>query len=105
MYNRSYRLEFYDTASPEHYTLLKPDFIVLCYDVHDRRSLVNVQHVWFKQMVQSYKQDREDIPVMLLGLKRDLRKDGPGVIHPQEVSDRRFASKREFEADVSIAGA
>ena len=92
MYNRSYRLEFYDTASPEHYTLLKPDFIVLSYDVNDRRSLMNVQHVWFKQMVQSYKQDREDIPVMLLGLKRDLRKDGPGVLHPQEVSDRRFVS-------------
>lgn len=28
--------------------------------------------------------DRDDIPVMLLGLKRDLRKEGEGVIYPQE---------------------
>ena len=30
--------------------------------------------------------DRDDIPVMLLGLKRDLREEKPGVIYPQEVS-------------------
>lgn len=30
--------------------------------------------------------EREDVPVMLLGLKRDLRVEGPGVIYPQEVS-------------------
>lgn len=27
----------------------------------------------------------EDIPLMVLGLKRDLRVEGEGVIHPQEV--------------------
>lgn len=86
MYNRYYHFEFHDTASPEHYTLLKPDFIVLCYDINDRRSLVNVQHVWFKRMVESYMKDRDDIPIMLLGMKRDLREEKPGVIYPQEVS-------------------
>ena len=30
--------------------------------------------------------DRDDIPVMLLGLKRDLRQEKDGVIYPQEVS-------------------
>ena len=30
--------------------------------------------------------EREDVPVMLLGLKRDLRVEGAGVIYPQEVS-------------------
>lgn len=29
---------------------------------------------------------RDDIPVMLLGLKRDLRVEEDGVIYPQEVS-------------------
>lgn len=86
MYNRHYRFEFHDTAFPEHYTLLRPDFVVLCYDVSDRRSLVNVQHVWFRRMVESYMKERDDIPVMLLGLKRDLRVEKPGVIYPQEVS-------------------
>ena len=28
--------------------------------------------------------EREDIPVMLLGLKRDLRREAEGVIYPQE---------------------
>ena len=35
-------------------------------------------------MVECYMREREDIPVMLLGLKRDLRKDEEGVIYPQE---------------------
>ena len=30
--------------------------------------------------------DRDDVPVMLLGLKRDLRVEKEGVIYPQEVS-------------------
>ncbi|CAF9920949.1 hypothetical protein IMSHALPRED_005051 [Imshaugia aleurites] len=84
IYNRRYRFEFHDTASPTHYTLLSPDFIILCYDISDRRSLANVQHVWWKRVMQSYSRDRTDIPVMLLGLKRDLRKEEPGVIFPQE---------------------
>lgn len=90
MYNRFYRFQFYDTASPKHYTLLTPDFVVLCYDISNRSSLVNVQHVWFKRMVESYMRNREDIPVMLLGLKRDLRVEKEGVIYPQEVSGHGF---------------
>ncbi|KAL9136517.1 MAG: hypothetical protein Q9175_002280 [Cornicularia normoerica] len=93
MYNRCYRFEFLDTASPEHYTLLKPDFIVLCYDINNRRSLINVQQVWFKRMVESYMKDRDDIPIMLLGLKRDLREEKAGVIYPQEVSFQMFGLK------------
>lgn len=29
----------------------------------------------------------ERLPVMMLGLKRDLRREGEGIIYPQEVSD------------------
>lgn len=31
--------------------------------------------------------ERDNIPVMLLGLKRDLRVEEEGVIYPQEVSE------------------
>ena len=86
MYNRLYRFEFYDTASPTNYTLLLPDFVVLCYDINDRRSLTNAAQVWFPQMVKCYMQERENVPVMLLGLKRDLRVEREAVIYPQEVS-------------------
>ena len=85
MYNRPYRFEIYDTASPENYTLLKPDFVVMCYDVSDRRSLMNARDVWSEQVTRLWLKDREDIPVMLLGLKRDLRVEAEGVVYPQEV--------------------
>ena len=87
MYNRHYLFEFYDTASPENYTLLDPHFVILCYDISDRRSLINAQQVWRKDVIRHYAYKDEKIPVMLLGLKRDLRVDEAGVIDPQEVCD------------------
>ncbi|KAI4151129.1 MAG: hypothetical protein L6R39_002111 [Caloplaca ligustica] len=87
MYNRPYRFEFFDTASPENYTLLRPDFIILCYDITDRRSLINVQEVWRKEVTRHYRRDGEDVPLMVLGLKRDARVEEEGVIYPQEVSN------------------
>ena len=86
MYNRPYRFEFHDTAAPDNYTLLQPDYVLLCYDISDRRSLVNVQHAWWPKMVEWYMKARDDIPIMLLGLKRDLRVEGGDVdtIYPQE---------------------
>jgi hypothetical protein len=39
----------------------------------------------------------ERIPVMMVGLKRDLRKEGEGIIYPQEVS---YMNPREPRAGV-----
>jgi hypothetical protein len=41
----SYRLEFYDKSSPENWRLVKPDIVVLCYDITQRLSLINLQRV------------------------------------------------------------
>jgi Ras homolog gene family, member A len=84
MYNRPYRFEFYDTASPEHYTLLRPDLAILCFDINNRGSLENVQKKWRKEVYIHYTQEEARMPVMLLGLKRDLRKEGEGMVWPQE---------------------
>ena len=86
MYNRPYRFEFYDTASPENYTLLFPDVVIICYDINDRRSLINAQQVWRKEVIRHYAYKKEGIPVMFLGLKRDLRVEDENIIYPQEVS-------------------
>ncbi|KAI4114174.1 MAG: hypothetical protein LQ345_005007 [Seirophora villosa] len=86
MYNRPYRFEFFDTASPENYTLLEPDLILLCYDITDRRSLINIQEVWRKEVTRHHRRDGEDVPLMVLGLKRDARVEEEGIIYPQEVS-------------------
>ena len=40
-----YRFEFYDTASPESWRLLHPDVVILCYDISQRSTLVNLQRV------------------------------------------------------------
>jgi Ras homolog gene family, member A len=84
MYNRPYRFEFYDTASPQNFTLLQPDFVILCYDINNRASLEDTQMNWRKRVYLHYR--REDrIPVMLLGLKRDLRvKEADSMVDPME---------------------
>jgi Ras family protein A len=84
MYNRPCRFWFYDTASPEHYTLPKPDLAILCFDINNRGSLENVQKKRQKEVYIHYTQEETRIPVMLLGLKRDLRMEGEGMIWPQE---------------------
>ncbi|KAL9042001.1 MAG: hypothetical protein Q9214_003918, partial [Letrouitia sp. 1 TL-2023] len=87
IYNRPYRFEFFDTASPTHYTLLSPDFVIICFDISSRTSLVNAKEVWRKGVSTWFVGEREGrVPVMLLGLKRDERReDGvEKVVYPQE---------------------
>ena len=67
------------------YTLLEPNLVILCFDIKNRRSLVSAQQVWRKKVIRHYEYNNE-LPVMLLGLKRDLRVEEDGVIYPQEVS-------------------
>ena len=91
LYNRPYRFQFYDTASPENYTLLRPDFIILAFDISRRETIQNVTTFWRRVVEEHFNYD-ESLPVMLLGLKRDLRRewteqernDGSGSIMPQE---------------------
>jgi Ras family protein A len=73
LYDRPYRLQFYDTASPTNYTLLHPQFVILCYDVSSRASLASLASTWLPVVNKHFHYD-ENLPVMVLGLKRDLRK-------------------------------
>ena len=80
MYNRPYRFEFYDTSSPDNYTLLRPSVILICYDVCDRRTLDNARDLWSEQAARTWLADKEDIVVALVGLKRDLRTEGNEMV-------------------------
>jgi Ras family protein A len=40
---KQYRLEFYDTSSPENWRTLDPDMVVICYDISQRLSLINMK--------------------------------------------------------------
>lgn len=74
MYNRPYRFEFYDTASPSSYTLLKPAVIVLCYSIAEPASLTNLKSYW-KILVDTQFNVDEAIPIVVLGLQRDVRSE------------------------------
>ncbi|KAL3428176.1 Rho-like small GTPase [Phlyctema vagabunda] len=84
-FDRPYRFEFYDTGSPENWRLLKPHVVVLCYDISSRLSLINVQRTWVTETKRAFPSQTE-LPILLLGLKRDLRseQDPNGIIYPQE---------------------
>jgi Ras homolog gene family, member A len=84
LWNRPYRFEFFDTASPESYTLIRPSVIVLCYSIVDRSSLTSIHNRW-KYEVETHFNYDEQLPVILLGLKRDLRSaEDPDLIIPHE---------------------
>lgn len=104
---RQYRLEFYDTASPENWRLLQPDLVIVCYDISQRPSLTNLQRrvcapgpsptarfsatnaclvpQWIKEVRATFSAE-STLPLAVLGLKRDLRSedDPSGPIYPQE---------------------
>lgn len=74
LYGRPYAINFYDTSSPENYTLLRPSFIVLCFDISRRSTLDSMMGHW-RDMVNGHFNYDEELPVMVLGLKRDLRRE------------------------------
>ncbi|KAH6971742.1 P-loop containing nucleoside triphosphate hydrolase protein [Ilyonectria sp. MPI-CAGE-AT-0026] len=82
---RKLRFEFFDTSSPDNWRLLDPDAIVICYDISQRLSLINMQRYWINECKTAFKRF-DALPVIVLGLKRDLRseKDPNGIIYPQE---------------------
>ncbi|KAI7227077.1 hypothetical protein KC340_g3206 [Hortaea werneckii] len=83
MYNRPYRFEFSDTASPTNYTLLRPAVIVLCYSIADPASLANLQTNWIRIAEDHFNPD-DSIPMIVLGLQRDVRgrEDYRGSVRP-----------------------
>ncbi|KAF2197390.1 P-loop containing nucleoside triphosphate hydrolase protein [Delitschia confertaspora ATCC 74209] len=74
LYARPYTLHIYDTASPTHYTLLRPSFIILAYDISRRSTLNSLRTTW-RELLNTHFNYDESLPVMVLGLKRDLRRE------------------------------
>lgn len=66
----NYRLEFHDTSSPENWRLLRPDLVIICYDISQRLSLLNMQRVWIHEVRTTFLSDH--LPILVLGLKRDF---------------------------------
>ncbi|KAL3453293.1 P-loop containing nucleoside triphosphate hydrolase protein [Aspergillus insuetus] len=82
---KSFTLEIYDTASPnQHWTTLRPDVVLLAFDISNRETLDGLKR-WRSDIIRYFQRgEGERIPVMMIGLKRDLRAPGEGLIYPQE---------------------
>ncbi|CAG8111132.1 unnamed protein product [Penicillium salamii] len=82
---KKFTLELYDTANPnQHWSSLQPDVVVLAYDISNRATL-NGLKAWRNDITRYFQYGHgERLPVMMLGLKRDLRREGDGIIYPQE---------------------
>ncbi|KAJ9309374.1 hypothetical protein DTO217A2_992 [Paecilomyces variotii] len=80
-----FTLECYDTANPnQHWTTLNPDVVVLAFDISNRDTLENLK-AWRQDVIRYFQRGTgERIPVAMIGLKRDLRVEGPSIIYPQE---------------------
>ncbi|KAL2436529.1 hypothetical protein ABEF95_011666 [Exophiala dermatitidis] len=53
----------------------EPDFTIIAFSLSSRESLHNAQYYWRKQLSMRYGHLEHNMPVMLLGLKRDERTD------------------------------
>ncbi|KAK1064503.1 hypothetical protein LTR12_007043 [Friedmanniomyces endolithicus] len=97
LYARRYRFEFSDTASPTHYTLLRPAVIILCYSIASPESLSNLKTNW-KKVVEGHFNYDEVIPVIVLGLQRDVREkeDYDGLVRTGVGSDGRGREGRDI---------
>lgn len=101
MYNRPYRFDFYDTSSPANFTLLRPAVVVLCYSIANPDSLTSAHKYW-KTLVETHFNDNDTLPVILLGLKRDVRgqDDYDGSVKPvggaTESGDQQPIDGRKF---------
>ncbi|EFX04233.1 Rho-like protein [Grosmannia clavigera kw1407] len=93
------RLEFSDTASPENWRCLRPDMIIMCFDISSRPSLASLASLWIKE-IRTVFAHSDSLPILVLGLKRDLRRedDPAGVVYPQEA----YAIAQQMRADMYL---
>ncbi|CAG0881233.1 unnamed protein product [Cyprideis torosa] len=74
---RQVELKLWDTAGQEDYDRLRPlsypetDVILLCFSIDNPDSLENIQDKWIPEV----KHFCPTVPVLLVGLKKDLRND------------------------------
>lgn len=70
-------MDLWDTAGQEDYDRLRPlsypgcDTVFMCYSIISKASLQNVKKKWVKEVTHHIK----NVPLILLGLKADLRDD------------------------------
>lgn len=103
---RSVQLALWDTAGQEDYERLRPlaysksHVILIGFSVDSPDSLENVRHKW----IEEAREKCPDVPLILVGLKKDLRED-PTAIEEMRRSSLRFVTSREGQDMAQQCGA
>ncbi|KAK4454438.1 GTP-binding protein rho2 [Podospora aff. communis PSN243] len=103
---KSVQLALWDTAGQEDYERLRPlayskaHVILIGFSVDTPDSLDNVKHKWVVEA-----QERcPDVPIILVGLKKDLRGD-PVAVEEMRKRSQRFVTESEGEHAAREIGA
>jgi Ras homolog gene family, member A len=68
------RLALRDTAAPTHPALQRPQVLILCFDIARRATLAALQTAWRPAIEAHVAAAETELPILLLGLKRDRRR-------------------------------
>ncbi|KER23046.1 hypothetical protein T265_08991 [Opisthorchis viverrini] len=107
-------LSLWDTAGQEDYdrlrTLSYPDthVVIMCFSIDSPDSLLNIREKWISEV----RYFCESVPIILVGLKKDLRNDVPTKISLQRMKQepvkyeqgRAMASEIGAEAYLECSG-
>ncbi|KAL9619453.1 MAG: hypothetical protein Q9160_005964 [Pyrenula sp. 1 TL-2023] len=103
---RSVQLALWDTAGQEDYERLRPlayskaHVILIGFSVDSPDSLENVQHKW----VEEARERCPTVPIILVGLKKDLRED-PMAIEEMRKRSQKFVQSKEGQDIANMVGA
>ncbi|GBF60732.1 GTP-binding protein [Trichophyton mentagrophytes] len=103
---RSVQLALWDTAGQEDYERLRPlayskaHVLLIAFSVDTPDSLENVKHKWIEEANERC----PDVPIILVGLKKDLRED-PLAIEEMRKKSQRFVSPRDGSEAAAEIGA
>lgn len=103
---RNVQLALWDTAGQEDYERLRPlayakaHVILIGFSVDTPDSLDNVKHKWIEEAAERC----PGVPIILVGLKKDLRED-PLAVEEMRRRSQRFVTKHEGESAAKEVGA
>ncbi|KAH8912164.1 GTP-binding protein rho2 [Coniochaeta sp. PMI_546] len=103
---KSVQLALWDTAGQEDYERLRPlayskaHVILIGFSVDTPDSLDNVKHKWIEEATEKC----PGVPIILVGLKKDLRSD-PVAIDEMRKKSLRFVTEHDGEAVAREIGA
>ncbi|KAL9108313.1 MAG: hypothetical protein Q9227_006911 [Pyrenula ochraceoflavens] len=103
---RSVQLALWDTAGQEDYERLRPlayskaHVILIGFSIDSPDSLENVQHKW----VEEARERCPSVPIILVGLKKDLRED-PLAIEEMRKKSLPFVNSRNAQNVADMVGA